>query len=304
VSIKQTVARLKTRYKPAYERWLAKPFVQLIVRIADQAGNTAAGDLASNVSFNVILSILPLFFGALAIFAYFFNTMDVQAQLIAFFTANLPTAVDNLQANLTKIADARATLGLVGIIGSLWTGINIFRSLDDAINRAWGIRKFRPFFRAKLLEMGMAVVCGLLFIASIGFSALLELFPRLEFLKNHLVQGGGYIASFALIFILFLAMYKVFPNTRTTWREAFPGAIFAAVAFEIARQLFFAFAGNTDRLQVIYGSLSTVFLFITWVYYASLVAIIGAIFTFEYNKLRREIHEGRFHIVRPGDTAT
>jgi membrane protein len=150
----------------------------------------------------------------------------------------------------------------------------------------------------------MAVGCGLLFMLSIGFSALLELFPRLDFLKNHLVQGGGLIASFVLMFILFLAMYKVFPNTKTTWREAFPGALFAAVAFELARQLFFAFAGNSARLELIYGSLSTVFLFITWVYYASLVAIIGAIFTFEYNKLRREIREGTFHVVKPGDAAT
>lgn len=300
MSIKQNIARLKTKYKPAFERWLAKPFVQLIVRIANQAGNTGAGELAGNVSFNVILSILPLFFGALAIFAYFFNTMDVQTQLITFFTSNLPTAVDSLQTNLTKIADARATIGLFAALGSVWTGINIFSALDDAINRARGVRKFRPFFRAKLLELAMAVGCGLLFLLSIGFSALLELFPRLDFLKNHLVQGGGFVASFMLMFILFLAMYKVFPNTKTTWREAFPGAVFAAVAFELARQLFFAFAGNTARLELIYGSLSTVFLFITWVYYASLVAIIGAIFTFEYNKLRREIRSGTFHVVKPG----
>jgi hypothetical protein len=43
VTIKQTIARLKTKYTPTYERWLAKVPVHLIVRVANQAGNSAAG---------------------------------------------------------------------------------------------------------------------------------------------------------------------------------------------------------------------------------------------------------------------
>lgn len=303
VSIKQTVARLKTKYTPTYKRWLAKPFVQLIVRVANQAGNTAAGDLAGNVSFNVILSILPLLFGALALFAYFFNNLDIQTRLINFFAANFPTSVDTLRANFDRLDNAKAALGLIGAFGSLWTGINVFSSLDDAINRAWGIRKFRPLFRAKATEVGMAVACGSLLILSVGFSAVLEFFPNIALFRNHFIQGGGYVVSFAMMFVLFSLIYKIFPNTKTTWREVFPGALFAAIAFEIARQFFFAFAGNSARFQVIYGSLSTVILFITWIYYASLVAIIGAIFTVEYNGLRREIREDTYHVIKPGASA-
>jgi membrane protein len=302
VSLKQTVARLKKKYTPTYEHWLAKPAVQLIVRIANQAGNTAAGDLAGNVSFNVILSLLPLLFGALALFAYFFNTTTIQTQLVNFFAANLPTSVDNLQTNLARIDNAKAALGLFGAIGSVWTGINVFSSLDDAINRAWGIRKFRPLFRAKFTEFLMAVCCGLLAILSIGFSAVLEFFPNIALFKNHLILGGGYVISFLLMFMIFSLIYKIFPNTKTTWRQVFPGAIFGAIAFELARQFFFTFAENTARLQIIYGSLSAVILFITWVYYASMVTIIGAIFTVEYNVLHQERLEGTYHIVKPGES--
>ncbi|APV44859.1 membrane protein [Dehalogenimonas formicexedens] len=302
MTIKQTVAKLKKKYTPTYERWLAKPPIQLIVRIANQAGNTGAGDLAGNVSFNVILSLLPLLFGVLAIFAYFFNNMDFQARLFDFFSANLPTSIDNLQTNLARIADSRAALGFVGIVGSLWTGINIFSSLDDAVNRAWGIRKFRPVFKSKLLALAMLFSCGLLFFFSIGFSGALEFFPDIPLFKSALVQTADYIASFLLMFLLFSLVYKIFPNAKTTWREVFPGALFAAVAFELARRFFFAFAGNSARFEVIYGSLSTVILFITWVYYASMVTIIGAIFTVEYNALRQERREGTYHVVKPGES--
>jgi len=303
VTIKKTIARLKTKFTPAYERLLAKPFVQLIVRIGNKAGGIAAGDLAGNVSFNVILSLLPLLLGAMAIFAYFFNTSEIQAQLTKFFSDNLPTSVAGLQSNLSRIADARTTLGVVGVLGSVWTGINIFSSLDDAINRAWSVPTQRPLFRAKLIELGMAVGCGLLLILSIGFSSVLAFFPHLELLKNPLVEDGGYVASFGLMFVLFLVIYKVFPNTKTTWREAFPGAFLAAVAFEMARQFFFFFAGNVADLEIIYGSLTTVILFMTFIYYASTVAIFGAIFSVEYNKLRQEIADGRYHVIKPGVTA-
>ncbi|XUW99855.1 MAG: YihY/virulence factor BrkB family protein [Dehalogenimonas sp.] len=300
MTIKQTIAKLKKKYTPAYERWLAKPFIQLIVRIANRAGETGAGNLAGNISFNVILSVLPLLFGALALFAYFFNTAEVQTKLFNFFAANLPTSIDDLQINLTRISESKAALGLVGALGSLWTGIAVFGSLDNAINRAWGIKKFRPIFHAKFVELAMAVGCGLLLLLSVGFSALLKFFPDTTLFSNNMVQISGYVISFSLMFLLFSFMYKIFPNVKTTWREVVPGAIFASIAFELARQYFLAFAGNSARFEIIYGSLSTVVLFVIWVYYASTVAIIGAIFTVEYNRLRRELRDGTFHVVKPG----
>ncbi len=305
MTLKHTVARLKTKYTPTYERWLAKPFIQLIVRVANRAGNAAIGNLAGNISYNIILSILPLLFGALAVFAYFFNTSDLQAQILTFFTNNLPNSVGNLQANLSRITSARAALGLFGIVGGLWTGINIFTTLDDAINRAWGVTKFRSFIKAKLLEAAMTVGGGLLLVLSMGFSAILTFFPLLHGpLANEFVEAAGYIASFILMFIIFLVMYKVMPNTKTTWREVFPGALLAAVAFEAARQLFFLFAGNIADLTIIYGSLATIVLFLIWIYYAAMVTLIGAIFTVELGKLRMEIREGSFRVVKPGATAT
>jgi membrane protein len=256
------------------------------------------------VAFYVILSLLPLVMGTLAFLAFFTNTADLQAQLVKFFQDNLPSSVDNLQVNFTRIESAKGALGLFGVIGNIWTGINIFSTLDDAINRAWGVTNFRPIVRAKLVETGMAVGCCLLLLFSMGFSAILQFFPRLHpLLSNGLVQTGGYLASFILMFVLLLVTYKVFPNTKTTWREVVPGAILAAVVFEIARQLFYLFAGNIADLTVIYGSLTTVILFLMWVYYAAMVTLVGAIFTVELGKLRREIHEGKYQVIKPGTTS-
>jgi membrane protein len=305
VSIKQTIARLKTKYTPTYERWLAKPVVQLVVRITNRMGNTATGDLAASIAFNIILSILPLLFGALALFAYFFNTADLQSQILKFFMDNLPSAVGNLQDNLNRIANARAALGLFGVLGSLWTGMNVFGTLNNAINRTWGVTRFRPFFHAKLLEIAMIIGSGLLLILSMGFSAAVKFLPDVQGpLANDFVQFGAFVVAFMLMFIIFLVTYKVFPHTRTTWREVFPGALLAAVAFELGRQFFFLFAGNTSNLLIIYGSLATAILFLIWIYYAAMITLIGAIFTAELDRLRREIREGRFRVVKPGDPNT
>ena len=69
--LKQAVDRLKARFEPVYERCLAKPAVNLIVRIVNQIGNTNAADLAGNVAYNLILSLFPLLLGLLAILGYF-----------------------------------------------------------------------------------------------------------------------------------------------------------------------------------------------------------------------------------------
>ena len=298
---KRAVNLLKVRFEPIYKRWLAKPVVNLIVRIVNQVGNTNATALAGNVAYNVILSLFPILLGLLAILGYFLPSATLQSQLIQFFQANMPGSVDILQANFTHIINARATLGFLGILGMLWTGISIIGTLDDAVNRAWGITTFRPFWIAKPLELGLAIGGGLLMLISIGASFFLSFVSRLPPpFTDFFIRTAGYILAFLLILVILLVMYKLFPNKKTTWREVFPGAILCAVLFEIARQLFFLYAGNLAQYNIIYGTLATVILFLIWIYYVAFIMILGAIFSSELQRLRKELHDGTYTVVKPG----
>mgnify|MGYP001599164108 CR=1 FL=1 len=100
------------------------------------------------------------------------------------------------------------------------------------------------------------------------------------------------LVAFLLILAVFLFLYKIIPNTKTYWRHIWPGALLAAVLFEIARTLFILFIlflYDFAGYQFIYGSIASIIVLLVWIYYSAFIVILGAEFTFQYGVLRHPV---------------
>ena len=86
--------------------------------------------------------------------------------------------------------------------------------------------------------------------------------------------------------VIFLLIYRVAPNTKTYWRYVWPGAVVAAVLFEIGKGIFVWYLENLATHSVIYGSLTSVMALMLWIYLSSLAMILGAEISSEYSRLR------------------
>jgi len=94
------------------------------------------------------------------------------------------------------------------------------------------------------------------------------------------------LVAFLLILAVFLLLYKLIPNTRTYWSHIWPGALLAAIFFEIARTLFIFYLENFANYQLIYGSITSIIILLVWMYYSAFILILGAEFTFQYSRIR------------------
>ena len=97
---------------------------------------------------------------------------------------------------------------------------------------------------------------------------------------------GSRLAAFLLILAVFLLIYKLLPNTKTYWRYIWPGALTAAILFEIARTLFIFYLEHYANYQLIYGSIASVIILLVWVYYSAFIMVLGAEFTYQYSHMR------------------
>jgi membrane protein len=287
--------RLNAGLQRAKDRLLKIPVVQLIYRTAEGAGNHDAAHMAAGVAYYVILSIFPLLLGLIAIFGFFLSSVDLQGQLLNFVGDNLPGATDILRQNIISVIKLRGILGVLSIIGLVWSGSTMFSSVSLAINRAWGIRRLRPFFIRKARELGMVFGVGILFLLSLGASAIISIFRRVLHLPAAdliIVNVGSWLVAFLLILAIFLLLYKLIPNTRTYWRDIWPGALLAAVLFEIARTLFIFYLANFANYQLIYGSIAAIIVLLVWIYYSAFIMILGAEFAFQYGRRRSSVTMG------------
>jgi len=92
--------------------------------------------------------------------------------------------------------------------------------------------------------------------------------------------------------ILFLLIYRYVPNCKTYWRYIWPGALVAAVLFEVAKGLFIWYLDNLASYRQVYGPLTSVMILLLWTYLSSLILILGAEISSEYGRMRRGLERG------------
>ena len=289
------IKRLNARLQRAKDRLLKIPAVQLISRTAEGLGNHDAVHRAAGVAFYAILSIFPLLLGLIALFGFFLPSVNLQDELLKFVGNNIPGAANIVRQNIMGIIRLRSTLGVLSIVILFWSGSAMFRAISLAINRAWDILRGRSFFIRKAHELGMVFGTGILFLLSLAASAIISILCRaldLPAADLIIVNVGSRLVAFLLMLAVFLLLYKLIPNTRTYWRYVWPGALLAAILFEIARTLFIFYLENFAIYQLIYGSIASIIVLLVWIYYSAFIMILGAEFTFQYGRMRYSVATG------------
>jgi len=289
------IKRLKARLQRAKDRLLKIPAVQLIYRTAEGLGDIDAAHRAAGVAYYCLLSIFPLLLGLIAVFGFFLPSVNLQDALLNFVGDNIPGATNILKQNIASIIELRGVIGILSIIVFFWGASVMFSAVSLAINRAWDIRRVRPFYIRKPRELGMVFGIGILFLLSLGASAIILILHRVLNLPAAdliIVNVSSWLVAFLLVLTAFLLLYKLIPNTRTYWRYVWPGALLAAILFEIARTLFVFYLENFANYQLIYGSIASIIVLLVWIYYSAFIMILGAEFTFQYGRIRHSVTTG------------
>ena len=94
------------------------------------------------------------------------------------------------------------------------------------------------------------------------------------------------VASFVLIFTAFFIMYLLVPQKKLPRKAILISALSSAVLWELARYLFGFYVMNvaTGNIKRVYGAYALVIVVAFWIYFTSIVFIIGA----EIGQLYRE----------------
>ncbi|MDP2726938.1 MAG: YihY/virulence factor BrkB family protein, partial [Dehalococcoidia bacterium] len=163
-----------------------------------------------------------------------------------------------------------------------WSASGIFGAASEAINDAWDIRKGRPFIQQYTLNITLVVAAGFFLFVSIGLTAFFRVFsimagPLLEpFPINVLWWLVSALLPFLSTLAVFLIIYKILPYTRVAWRGALVGAVVASLLFEIAKNVFSWYTQNLANYNLVYGSIGTVVVLLTWIYFSSVILLLGA----------------------------
>ena len=250
---------------------------------------------AAALSYYSILSIFPALILLSAVMAYiplpnFFADVLVAIGRVA------PPGTISMVIGVLKGANSGAWLSF-GTLGTLWVVSSAFDELIEALDAAYEVDDQRPFWKTRLLALGLAALTGFFLICGI---AAMIIGPTLAaWLAVRLSLSGIFMFlwpfihwTLAVIFAVLAveAIYFLAPNVKQTFWVSLPGAILSVAGWmglSYLLGIYFRYFENYNR---IYGTLGAVMALMSWLYWAYFILLAGG----ELNaELTKEVHPSR-----------
>ncbi|RWB72409.1 MAG: YihY/virulence factor BrkB family protein [Mesorhizobium sp.] len=179
---------------------------------------------------------------------------------------------------------------VVGICTLLLTASGVFGEMQSALNVIWKTKpqgnSFSRLVKARTASLGLVIALGFLLIVSLAASAAITALSgtinRWLPFGSVLVEGLNVLISYLLIAVLFAAIYKVLPDRDLVWRDVWVGAFVTSALFTIGKSLIGIYLGSS-AVASSFGGASAVIIVLLWIYYSSLIFLLGAEITRAYS---------------------
>jgi membrane protein len=259
--------------------------VDLLGKAFQHFSEVRAREAAAGLAYYALFSLFPLLLILVAVGSFFLKSEQAFQEAVTFVTEAIPVSRTLIERNVSRVLERRGTIGVIGVIGLLWSSSGFFTLLVRNIGRAWPESEPRGFLRQRLVALTMVGTLALLLILSLLSTTLLNVLPRLEIplrggisiYQTTLWRLLSNLIPWFLVFALFLALYRWVPNGAVSWTAAFWGAVLAAIAWEAASSIFAWYLGTgLIQYELIYGSLGTVVALMIWIYISNLIILFGA----------------------------
>jgi membrane protein len=176
---------------------------------------------------------------------------------------------------------------VIGIATFAIGTLAVFVQLQDSLNRMWDAApKPGPLIRRLLLKrvisFALVLTLGFVLVVSLVLSttihALQSYAERYLDLPAAVFETANALVTYLLLIVLFALLYRVLPDVDIPWRDVWLGAVFTALLLSVGKWAIGFYLGRSD-LASAYGTAGSMIVMLFWVYYASLLVLLGAVFT-------------------------
>ncbi len=257
---------------------------ELIKRTVKDSIDDGITGLAAQLAYYFFLALFPalLFLVALASFFPLQEAIDqITGALVRFAPGDV---VKIVQEQLAAISNSRnGGLLTVGFLGTLWSTSSAMTGIIDTLNKAYEIEEGRPWWKVRLLAVGLTVAVGLFILVSF---TLIVVGPQLaERIAESAGLGGAFattwkIVQWPLVFLLVTIaigfIYYFGPDAEQQWEWITPGSLVATLLW-IGGSLGFRFyVTNFADYNETYGTIGGIIIALLWLYITGLSILVGA----------------------------
>jgi membrane protein len=250
----------------------------------------------ASIAFYASTSLGPVVLVVVAIAGLAFGEAAARGAI----SAELSGLMGKASADLVQTAVQGAGGGSGGIIASIVGGVTlllsvsgVFGEMQAALNAIWKAppqgSTITRLLRARAASLGLVAALGFLMLVSLVISALLAALANVVNavlpIGAEVLEAMNFVISFALISVMFAAIYKVLPDVNLSWHDVLVGAVMTALLFTVGKFLIGLYLGRS-AVASSYGAAGALIVVLLWVYYSAQIFLLGAEFTKIYASRR------------------
>jgi len=240
--------------------------------------------VSAALSYYFVLSVFPgliflsAVFGSLPLGDLFNHVLTLMGRLLP------PDTMHVVYSVLRDVLSShRGTWLSFGMLGTVWVASSAFDAMIEALDIAYDVEDNRPYWKTRLLAVGLAAITGGLLAVALG---VMILGPRFgDWLAARVALSSVFAAiwpalrwTIAISFTVLAVeiIYFLAPNVKQRFGATLPGAIFAVVMWNGLSFLLGVYFRHFANFNRTYGTLGGLIAFMTWLYWTSFVLLAGA----------------------------
>lgn len=256
--------------------------IELAKRTIKETIEDDCAGIAAQLAYYFVLALFPalLFAAALASYLPYPVINDVVGALQPIAP---PEVLSIIRKQLESIvAGEQTSLLTIGILGALWSSSGAMTSIVSALNKAYDIPETRPWWKVRLVAIGLTlalaafVLLSFLFIVAgpnagrwvTGFFGLSEAFDT-----AWIAFRWPLTFVFATTGIAMVLYYA--PDADQDWVWITPGSILTTLLWVSFSALFRLYVTRVGDYAATYGALAGAAILLLWLYLSGLALLIG-----------------------------
>lgn len=267
--------------------------------LEDQVRNIGSMQISVHAAYTCYFLAMSLFPALLLVLASLRYTSLTATDLILLLEGIVPDALLGAAESLIVSTYYNSSSALLGIsaVAALWSSSRGVQGLMTGINHIYGVKESRGWLVTKLLSVVYTFVFLLLILATLVFQVFgqtladqMRASDRL--LQRFLVYLFGWRGIWLLLIqiLVFALIYTALPNQRNRFLSSLPGAVVAALGWQIFSGVFSLYVElMLGRYTNIYGSVYTVAIGLLWAYCCMCIFLFGGVFNRVFQTLKENL---------------
>jgi membrane protein len=239
---------------------------------------------ASSIAFNFFLALFPaiIFFFTLIPFV---SSINFQSEILGLLKDVMPrnayeTVKDTLEDILTN---QRGSLLSIGFFAALYFSTSGISSMIEAFNTSIHSTETRTWLSQRIISFLLVLILSVLITTAITMIVFSEIamnyLVNLHILKDdwifYLLYFGKWVIIIALFFFAISFLYYFAPVKKEKWRFISAGSTLSTLLTILTSLCFSYYINNFGQYNKLYGSIGTVLVILLWLYFNSIVLLIG-----------------------------